>query len=81
MGMAAISYAVPMSAQSVEHRMKIAEARNILGEVIARARFAGEATILDNRGKAAAVVVSYDFYERAIEALGMERVSADDKRD
>lgn len=48
-----------------EHRSKIAEARNVLGEVIARARFAGEPTILVNRGKEAAVIVGYDFYEQA----------------
>lgn len=48
-----------------EHRAKIAEARNVLGEVIARARFAGEPTILINRGKEAAVIVSPDFYEQA----------------
>lgn len=47
------------------HRAKIAEARNVLGEVIARARFGGEPTILVNRGKEAAVIVSYDFYEQA----------------
>lgn len=43
-----------------EHRAKIAEARNVLGEVIARARFAGEPTVLVNRGKNAGVVVSYE---------------------
>ncbi|WP_431781759.1 type II toxin-antitoxin system prevent-host-death family antitoxin [Streptomyces chumphonensis] len=60
-----------------EHRAKIAEARNVLGEVIARARFAGEPTILMNRGKEAAVIVPFDLYERAMEALGEERVAAD----
>lgn len=57
-----------------EHRAKIAKARNVLGEVISRARFAGEATILMNRGKEAAVVVPFDFYERATAALGEKRV-------
>lgn len=52
-----------MSAQPTVHREKIAEARNVLGEVIARARFAGEPTILINRGKEAAVIVSYESYE------------------
>lgn len=60
-----------------EHRAKIAEARNVLGEVIARARFAGEPTILMNRGKEAAVLVPFDLYERAMEALGEERVAAE----
>ncbi|MFC8423990.1 type II toxin-antitoxin system prevent-host-death family antitoxin [Streptomyces sp. NPDC057236] len=63
-------------ATQTEHRAKIAEARNVLGEVIARARFAQEPTILVNRGKEAGVLVSYDFYERACEALGVERVVA-----
>ena len=49
----------------IEHRAKIAEARNVLGEVIGRARFAGEPTILINRGKEAAVILSFDRYEQA----------------
>lgn len=65
-----------MATTQTEHRAKIAEARNVLGEVIARARFAQEPTILVNRGKEAGVLVSYDFYERACEALGVERVAA-----
>ena len=48
-----------------EHRAKIAEARNVLGEVISRARFAGEPTILINRGKEAAVIVPFELYEQA----------------
>lgn len=64
-----IRYAVGMSTPRIEHRAKIAEARNVLGEVIARARFAGEVTVLMNRGKEAAVLVPYDFYERALKAL------------
>ncbi|MFI0768587.1 type II toxin-antitoxin system Phd/YefM family antitoxin [Streptomyces sp. NPDC021218] len=55
-----------MSAQPTVHRAKIAEARNVLGEVIARARFGGEPTILVNRGKDAAVIVSPEFYEQAL---------------
>lgn len=54
-----------MATTPTEHRAKIAEARNILGEVISRARYAGEPTVLVNRGKEAAVIVSYDFYEQA----------------
>jgi len=60
-----VSYALHMSEQPKEHRAQIAEARNVLGEVIARARFGGEPTILINRGKEAAAIVSMDFYERA----------------
>ena len=61
-----------------EHRSKIADARNVLGEVIARARFAGEPTVLINRGKEAAVIVSPELYEQAkadravVEALRSE---------
>ncbi|GAA2219718.1 hypothetical protein GCM10010400_76640 [Streptomyces aculeolatus] len=67
MSIQAVSYALPMSATPTEHRAKIAEARNVLGEVIARARFAGEPTILINRGKEAAVIVSPEFYRQALE--------------
>ena len=56
------SYALPMSERPTVHRNQIAEARNVLGEVIARARFAGEPTILINRNKEAAVIVSYQDY-------------------
>lgn len=56
------SYDVAMSDRPTVHRNQIAEARNVLGEVIARARFGGEPTILVNRGKDAAVIVSYEDY-------------------
>ena len=55
-----------MATTRTEHRAKIAEARNVLGEVISRARYADEPTILINRGKEAAVVVGHDFYEQAL---------------
>lgn len=58
--MAVSSYAVPMSERPTVHRNQIAEARNVLGEVIARARFGGEPTVLINRGKEAAAIVSYE---------------------
>ncbi|RLU79255.1 hypothetical protein CTZ27_37050 [Streptomyces griseocarneus] len=67
-----------MSAR-IEHRAKIAEARNVLGEVISRARYAGETTVLINRGKEAAVIVPFDFYERACAALGEDRVPAESR--
>ncbi|MFD5709531.1 type II toxin-antitoxin system prevent-host-death family antitoxin [Streptomyces pharetrae] len=54
-----------MPTPRTEHRAKIAEARNVLGEVISRARYADEPTILVNRGKEAAVIVSHPFYEQA----------------
>jgi prevent-host-death family protein len=55
-----------MATTRTEHRAKIAEARNVLGEVISRARYADEPTILVNRGKEAAVIVSHPFYEQAL---------------
>lgn len=60
-----IRYAVDMATTRIEHRAKIAEARNVLGEVISRARYADDPTILVNRGKEAAVIVSHPFYEQA----------------
>jgi prevent-host-death family protein len=66
-----------MATPRIEHRAKIAEARNVLGEVIARARFGGETTVLINRGKEAAVVVPYDFYVRALVALNEEPAGPD----
>ncbi|MFF0143558.1 type II toxin-antitoxin system prevent-host-death family antitoxin [Streptomyces sp. NPDC005227] len=56
-----------MATPRKEHRAKIAEARNVLGEVISRARYAGEPTILINRGKEAAVIVGHDFYVQAVQ--------------
>lgn len=64
-------------ATRTQHRAKIADARNVLGEVISRARFGGEPTVLMNRGKEAGVIVSFELYERAMEALGEEIVEAD----
>jgi prevent-host-death family protein len=57
---AAISYAVLMSDRPTVHENQIAEARNVLGQVIARARFGGEPTVLINRGQKAGVIVSYE---------------------
>lgn len=68
-----IRYCGAMSTTRIERRTKIAKARNILGEVISRSRYAGEVTVLVNRRKEAAVIVPYDFYERAIAALGETR--------
>ncbi|MFD1277380.1 type II toxin-antitoxin system Phd/YefM family antitoxin [Streptomyces kaempferi] len=62
MTIAAISYDLLMSERPTVHRNQIAEARNVLGKVIARARFAGEPTVLVNRGEEAAVIVSYEDY-------------------
>ena len=58
--MAISGYAVPMSDRPTVHQNQIAEARNVLGQVIARARFGGEPTVLINRGQKAGVIVSYE---------------------
>jgi len=68
--MAISGYAVPMSERPTVHRNQIAEARNVLGEVIARARFAGEPTVLVNRGKNAGAVVSYEDFATLWELRG-----------
>lgn len=71
-----------MTATPTEHRAKIAEARNVLGEVISRARYAGEPTILINRGKEAAVIVSYEDYATLRELRGyVEELEAGDGPD
>jgi prevent-host-death family protein len=41
-------------------------ARATLGEIVDRARFTGQPTRITRQGKAAAVVVSADWYENAI---------------
>lgn len=79
--MTAVSYALPMTDAPTEHRAKIAEARNVLGEVIARARFAGEPTILINRGKEAAVIVSMEQYRLAKAQLQMLQMLRDQHPD
>lgn len=60
MTIAAISYDLAMSDRPTVHSNQIAEARNVLGQVIARARFGGEPTVLINRGQKAGVIVSYE---------------------
>ena len=80
--MAISSYAVPMSERPTVHRNQIAEARNVLGEVIARARFAGEPTILINRGKQAGAIVSYEDFATLWELRSyLEELEAIDKPD
>ena len=68
--MAISSYAVPMSDRPTVHENQIAEARNVLGEVIARARFAGEPTVLINRKKKAGAIVSYEDFATLWELRG-----------
>lgn len=82
MTITAISYDLAMSDQPTVHRNQIAEARNVLGQVIARARFAGEPTILINRGTEAAVIVSYEDYAtlRELRAYAEELEGRDDAK-
>lgn len=56
--------------QTPEARMGVSDARANLTEVIARARLRDERIVLTRRDKPQAVLVSYDFYERALAALG-----------
>lgn len=80
MTIAAISYDLLMSERPTVHRNQIAEARNVLGKVIARARFAGEPTVLVNRGEEAAVIVSYEDYATLRELrLYLEELEAGDR--
>lgn len=51
----------------------IERARNLLGEIVDRARFTGQPTLLTRQGKPAAVVVNADWYESAISFIGQSR--------
>ena len=44
--------------------MPISDAREHLGDVVGRARYAGEETILTHYGSPAAVVISFEEYQR-----------------
>lgn len=72
-----LSYTPDMTAPKKEHQQKIAEFRNSLADAIERARYFDQTTVLTSRGKRVAVLVGMDFYERALAALGEERVPAD----
>lgn len=69
-----VRYSVDMTAPKKEHQEKIADVRNALAEAIEKARYYDETTVLTSRGKRVAVLVGMDFYERALDALGEERV-------
>lgn len=69
-----LRYSVDMTAPKKEHQEKIADVRNALAEAIEKARYYDETTVLTSRGKRVAVLVGMDFYERALAALGEERV-------
>jgi prevent-host-death family protein len=77
-----LMYTAAMSATKKESQEKIADFRNSLAEAIEKARYYDETTVLTSRGKRVAVLVGMDFYERALEALGEERVlEVDDLED
>ncbi len=69
-----VRYTADMTALKKEHQEKIADVRNALADAIERARYYDETTVMTSRGKRVAVLVGMDFYERALEALGEERV-------
>lgn len=48
--------------------MPISDAREHLGEVVGRARYGGEETILTHYGAPAAVVISFEEYQRLKQA-------------
>jgi len=70
-------YSIAMSAPKTETEARIADARNGLADVINRARYLDEVTVLTHRSKRVAAVVSIEFYERALAALGEERQPAE----
>lgn len=74
MYMHALRYTAAMTAPKKEHQKGIADVRNALGGAIERARYYDETTVMTSRGKRVAVIVGMDFYERALAALGEERV-------
>jgi len=55
--------------------LSIEDARRRLGELVDRARLAGEPTLIMRYRKPAAVIVGADWYERAAEALAGNRDS------
>lgn len=72
-----LRYTPDMSATKKENQKSIAEVRNSLAEAIEKARYFDETTVLTSRKKRVAVIVGMDFYERALEALGEQRVLVD----
>lgn len=71
-----VRYTADMTAPKIEHQERIADVRNSLADAIEKARYYDETTVLTSRGKRVAVLVGMDFYERALVALGEDRVPA-----
>jgi prevent-host-death family protein len=78
-GIKIVRYTPDMTAPKKEHQEKIADFRNSIADVIERARYFDETTVLTSRGTRVAAVVGMDFYERALTALGEQRVLVDPK--
>lgn len=72
-----VRYTAVMTAPKIEHQERIADVRNSLADAINQARYRDEVTVLTSRGKRVAALVSMDFYERALAALGEERALVD----
>lgn len=70
-------------APMTEHTERIADVRNSFADAVGRARYSDEPTILTNRGKRVAAVVSMDLYDwtRTIAALLVEAAADPAKAD
>lgn len=74
-----LRYNPAMNAPKIEHEERIADVRNSFADAVGRARYSDETTVLTSRGKRVAVIVSMEFYERALASLGEERAPANPK--
>jgi prevent-host-death family protein len=74
-----MSYTAAMTEPITEHVDSIAEVRNSFADAVGRARYGNGATVLTSRGKRVAAIVSMDFYEQALAALGLTTVPAPPK--
>lgn len=63
-----------MTTLKLEHHGRIADIRRTLADAIGRARYGDESVVMTGYGKPAAVIVSVDFYRRALESLNETRV-------
>lgn len=53
-------------------KISLTDIRARFSEVVNRARFGGKPTFVTNRGEIVAVVVSYKFYQKAVEKFKEE---------
>lgn len=79
MNITVLGYTTNMTAPKLEHQERIADVRNSLADAIAKARYYDEVTVLTSHKKRVAALVSMEFYERALAALGEERIPAEPK--